>query len=133
MLRHLPQPGDQPGRGDGRLRGGKPSKRDYRKFAIKTVEGNNDFASLQEVLRRRFKRAKESLRALQAAQSVDALVPVDEVVAGAGEAVEMAVEQAAPVDEKAASGTLPPGLVIHPSTAARVSSVPPGKCCANST
>ena len=31
--------------------GGKPKKSDYRKFAIKTVEGNNDFASLQEVLR----------------------------------------------------------------------------------
>jgi excinuclease ABC subunit C len=92
--------------------GGKPSKRDYRKFAIKTVEGNNDFASLQEVLRRRFKRAKESLEALQSAQGVDALVPVDEVVAGAGEAVEIAVEQATPVDEKAASWARLPDLII---------------------
>lgn len=32
---------------------GKPLKSDYRKFKIKTVEGNNDFASLQEVLKRR--------------------------------------------------------------------------------
>lgn len=57
---------------------GKPKKSDYRKFAIKTVEGNNDFASLQEVLRRRFSRAKESLAAVQAAQGVaDALVPLD--------------------------------------------------------
>ena len=32
---------------------GKPLKSDYRKFKIKTVEGNNDFACLQEVLTRR--------------------------------------------------------------------------------
>ena len=32
---------------------GKPLKSDYRKFKIKTVEGNNDFASLSEVLSRR--------------------------------------------------------------------------------
>lgn len=37
---------------------GSPKKSDYRRFKIKTVEGPNDFASMQEVLRRRFKRAK---------------------------------------------------------------------------
>jgi excinuclease ABC subunit C len=36
---------------------GKPSKKEYRRFAIKDVEGQNDFASMQEVIRRRFKRA----------------------------------------------------------------------------
>jgi excinuclease ABC subunit C len=36
--------------------GGKPSSKDYRRFRIKTVEGQNDVASLQEVLRRRFSR-----------------------------------------------------------------------------
>ena len=35
---------------------GKPSKKDYRKFKIKTVRGNDDFASLQETLKRRLKR-----------------------------------------------------------------------------
>jgi len=35
---------------------GEPEKKLYRKFKIKTVEGNNDFASLQEVLRRRLDR-----------------------------------------------------------------------------
>lgn len=35
---------------------GAAKKSDYRKFKIRTVEGANDFASLQEVLRRRFKR-----------------------------------------------------------------------------
>jgi excinuclease ABC subunit C len=36
---------------------GKPLKSDYRRFKIKEVEGPNDFASMQEVIRRRFKRA----------------------------------------------------------------------------
>ncbi|MBI3913441.1 MAG: excinuclease ABC subunit UvrC, partial [Chloroflexi bacterium] len=35
---------------------GAAKKSDYRKFKIRTVEGADDFASLQEVLRRRFKR-----------------------------------------------------------------------------
>ncbi len=38
---------------------GEPKKSRYRKFKIKTVEGANDVASIQEVLRRRFKRAAE--------------------------------------------------------------------------
>jgi excinuclease ABC subunit C len=38
------------------------SRRDqYRRFRIKSVEGPNDFASMQEVLRRRFRRAKPEL------------------------------------------------------------------------
>lgn len=39
--------------------GGEPSKSDYRKYKIKTVEGANDFASMEETLKRRFSRAKE--------------------------------------------------------------------------
>ena len=35
---------------------GKPSKKDYRKFNIKTVEGPDDFASMTEVVFRRYKR-----------------------------------------------------------------------------
>lgn len=37
---------------------GEPSKKDYRKFKIKTVKGSNDFASLQEALTRRLTRLK---------------------------------------------------------------------------
>lgn len=33
---------------------GLPKKSDYRKFTIKTVEGSNDYAMLQEVIKRRF-------------------------------------------------------------------------------
>ena len=35
---------------------GKPSKKDYRHFNIKTVDGPNDFASMEEVVFRRYKR-----------------------------------------------------------------------------
>ncbi|WP_417884725.1 excinuclease ABC subunit UvrC [Zunongwangia sp.] len=38
------------------FKNGKPSKKDYRKFNIKTVEGPNDFASMEEVVYRRYKR-----------------------------------------------------------------------------
>ncbi len=34
----------------------KPSKKDYRKYNIKTVEGPDDYASMQEVVRRRYSR-----------------------------------------------------------------------------
>ena len=37
----------------------KPSKKDYRHFNIKTVEGPDDFASMEEVVYRRYKRLKE--------------------------------------------------------------------------
>ncbi len=37
----------------------KPSKRDYRKFNIKTVEGPDDFASMREIIHRRYKRLTE--------------------------------------------------------------------------
>jgi len=39
--------------------GGKPKKSDYRKFRIKTVIGANDYASMEEVIERRFKRYLE--------------------------------------------------------------------------
>ncbi|MCG9971297.1 excinuclease ABC subunit UvrC [Christiangramia crocea] len=38
------------------FKNGKPSKKDYRKFNIKTVEGPNDFASMEEVVFRRYRR-----------------------------------------------------------------------------
>lgn len=37
-------------------RDGKPERKSYRKFKIKTVEGSNEFASTQEVIRRRYSR-----------------------------------------------------------------------------
>jgi excinuclease ABC subunit C len=43
---------------------GKPSKKDYRHFNIKTVEGPNDFASMEEVVYRRYKRLLEEAQPL---------------------------------------------------------------------
>lgn len=37
--------------------GGKPAKQEYRRFKIKTVEGADDFSSMEEVIRRRLLRA----------------------------------------------------------------------------
>lgn len=39
---------------------GKPAKREYRRFTIKSVDGPNDFASMNEVIQRRFRRAAGS-------------------------------------------------------------------------
>ena len=41
------------------FKNGKPSKKDYRHFNIKTVEGSDDFASMEEVVHRRYKRLLE--------------------------------------------------------------------------
>ena len=40
-------------------KGMKPSKKDYRKYNIKTVVGPDDYASMQEVVRRRYSRMQE--------------------------------------------------------------------------
>ena len=38
------------------FRNGRPSKKDYRKFNIKTVIGPDDFASMREIVHRRYRR-----------------------------------------------------------------------------
>lgn len=44
--------------------GGKPSKRNYRKYHVKTVEGANDFATMYEVVYRRYRRLLEEKQPL---------------------------------------------------------------------
>lgn len=44
---------------------GKPKKSDYRKFKIKWVQGINDYASMDEVLTRRFSRGKEESKGFE--------------------------------------------------------------------
>lgn len=53
------------------FRDGKPSKKDYRHFNIKTVEGPDDFASMKEVLTRRY------TRLMQEGQELPQLIVVD--------------------------------------------------------
>jgi len=53
------------------FRNGKPAKRDYRHFNVKTVEGPNDFASMEEVVYRRYSRL------LREGKSLPQLVIID--------------------------------------------------------
>ncbi|MBP0902722.1 excinuclease ABC subunit UvrC [Mariniflexile gromovii] len=53
------------------FKNGKPSKKDYRHFNIKTVEGPDDFASMEEVVYRRYKRM------LDEEQSLPQLIIID--------------------------------------------------------
>lgn len=53
------------------FKNGIPSKNDYRRFNVKTVEGINDFATMKEVVFRRYKRLKEE------AQEFPQLVIID--------------------------------------------------------
>ena len=46
------------------FKNGKPSKKEYRHFKIKTVEGPDDFASMEEVVFRRYRRLLEEDEAL---------------------------------------------------------------------
>jgi len=46
------------------FRDAKPSKKDYRHFNVKTVEGPNDFASMEEVVFRRYKRLLDENQSL---------------------------------------------------------------------
>ena len=50
---------------------GHPRPQEYRRFKIKTVQGANDIASMGEVLRRRFKRAREHAEAAARADGTD--------------------------------------------------------------
>ncbi len=61
---------------------GQPANSQYRRFRIKTVEGQDDFASMREVLTRRFKRIAERRQAALAAEAAgtvdgDAVAAVD--------------------------------------------------------
>ncbi len=53
------------------FKNGKPSKKDYRHFNIKTVEGPDDFASMEEVVHRRY------LRLLEEDQPLPQLIIID--------------------------------------------------------
>ncbi|MCF8368757.1 MAG: excinuclease ABC subunit UvrC [Bacteroidales bacterium] len=46
------------------FKNGKPNKKEYRHFNIKTVEGPNDFASMEEVIYRRYKRLLDEKKSL---------------------------------------------------------------------
>ncbi|PKP10746.1 MAG: excinuclease ABC subunit C [Bacteroidetes bacterium HGW-Bacteroidetes-4] len=53
------------------FKNGKPSKRDYRHFNVKTVEGPDDFASMEEIIYRRYHRQ------LNEGQAIPQLIVID--------------------------------------------------------
>lgn len=53
------------------FKNGKPSKRDYRHFNVKTVEGPDDFASMEEIIFRRYRRV------LDEEQPIPQLIVID--------------------------------------------------------
>ncbi len=53
------------------FKNGKPSKKDYRHFHIKTVEGPDDFASMEEIVFRRYRRMQDESLALPNVVMVD--------------------------------------------------------------
>lgn len=65
---------------------GKPSNRDYRHFNIKTVEGPNDFASMKEIVTRRYRRQ------LDESQPLPKLIIIDGGKGQLGMAVEALTE-----------------------------------------
>jgi len=54
---------------------GRPRPNEYRRFKIKTVEGPNDFASIQEMLRRRFRR--QAQQSEERAEEIEQEVPLE--------------------------------------------------------
>ncbi len=88
---------------------GRPKNAHYRRFQIKTVEGPNDYASMQEMLRRRFKRlADERQEMRHAADDANAPPEAPEAVGASGES--------APVRQRrrryAKTGALAPEQVV---------------------
>jgi excinuclease ABC subunit C len=91
---------------------GQPATNEYRRFRIKTVEGQDDFASMREVLGRRFKRIAErrkEQRAITPAQEVEpAIIPLGE----SAEIEELATEGESSELEDASPWDTVPGLVV---------------------
>ena len=77
---------------------GKPKNSEYRRFRIKTVEGQNDVGSMQEVLRRRFKRflaGQEATKTADDSTTETALLAADEAADGAAEDLPNSAEASA--------------------------------------
>jgi excinuclease ABC subunit C len=68
---------------------GKMKKSDYRKFIIKTVEGVDDFASMREVVTRRYKRLQEEKKAMPSLVLIDGGLGQIHAAAQALEALEI--------------------------------------------
>ena len=77
------------------FRNGRPDRSNYRRFRIKTVEGQDDFASVAEVVRRRYSRLLKEGAQVQ--------------ISAGGSLPNVALDAAPAVPEKAPQETQPPG------------------------
>lgn len=85
---------------------GRPANQQYRRFRIKTVQGQDDFASMKEVLTRRFRRIAERRRAELGATNATESAELAASISEEPETAEVAVpDEPSPWDEV-------PGLVI---------------------
>ena len=100
------------------FKNGRPDRANYRRFKIKTVEGQNDFASIAEVVRRRYTRmlSESKVRGPQSKEQGGEPIPqalqelVRDVSAAArrrGRIVPQTDASAAPVREHRAPGEVP--------------------------
>ena len=71
MLRHLAHSGAETVASMVVWEDGKMKKSDYRKFIISTVEGVDDFASMREVVTRRYKRIQEEKKEMPSLILID--------------------------------------------------------------
>src|SRR5271156_540100 len=79
---------------------GKMKKSDYRKFIIKTVEGVDDFASMREVVTRRYKRLQEEKKSMPSLVLIDGGLGQLHAAAQALEALEIITQPLAAIAKK---------------------------------
>lgn len=82
-----------------RFRNGLPDTQNYRRYRIKTVQGQDDFASMAEVVRRRYARILLEARAVAGEDAVNSQLSAVEAM--------RRIEQE--VEARTAAGILPPG------------------------
>lgn len=96
---------------------GRPDRANYRRFRIKTVEGQDDFASVAEVVRRRYTRLLNEAKAEKPApDTVAAESATDKTDAAGGNAVPKELQQM--VDDVSAAAKRKGGVTVHTDAAA---------------
>ena len=79
---------------------GKMKKSDYRKFIIRTVEGVDDFASMREVVTRRYKRIQEEKKPMPSLVLIDGGLGQLHAAAGALDSLEIIIQPLAAIAKR---------------------------------
>ena len=91
---------------------GRPANGEYRRFRIKTVEGQNDFDSMREVLRRRFARIAERRRADRVAAAGEPIAEPETEYEPPDLLDDPEADGEEPADDLVTSWDAVPGLVV---------------------